>query len=319
MSKTVTDYTAILSGKKWGNQLGNGSSAIISYSFYNNSNLPPLYAGETHTYSKFTAAQKKNFRKVIAEFESVSGLKFVEVKNIESADIRVVNASGSPYAGWSYYPPEDHSSWHVDLVIDDRGNYNPGSYAYETMLHELGHAVGLEHPFEGKFVLPKKLDNEDNTLMSYTSNNVNDRKLAYLDVDALEFIYGQRADVSGIKVRWNENKQLFTATGTSGDDAFTGIYASSILLGGNGNDKLVGRANNDKIFGNAGQDKLFTSGGVDFLNGGGDNDLIFIHKRADSRTFAKGGSGDDIFYLRGTMAKIDGGGGSNTVSFRKGP
>ena len=34
------------------------------------------------------------------------------------------------------------------------GAVAPGGFGYATLLHEIGHAIGLKHPFEGALTLP---------------------------------------------------------------------------------------------------------------------------------------------------------------------
>ena len=64
-----------------------------------------------------------------------------------------------------------------------------GSWEYETLLHEIGHFLGLNHPHEDP-VLDPWLDNNMNTVMTYNhgGNYVSD--YAPLDKVALEYLYG---------------------------------------------------------------------------------------------------------------------------------
>ncbi|HEY9300179.1 MAG TPA: M10 family metallopeptidase C-terminal domain-containing protein, partial [Phormidium sp.] len=78
----------------------------------------------------------------------------------------------------------------------------PGSFAYQVLLHELGHALSLKHPFleseqdlENTYVLPPGRDNNTNTVMTY-----NDDPAFYngsfaitpmaFDIRALQYLYG---------------------------------------------------------------------------------------------------------------------------------
>ena len=87
-------------------------------------------------------------------------------------------STGEQAWGWAGYPGAWPSAG--DVWISARGSdtasqsWAAGSYNFEALMHELGHALGLKHPFEDSPTLAKSLDTRQYTLMSYTnpSNNV---------------------------------------------------------------------------------------------------------------------------------------------------
>ncbi|MBI1197111.1 MAG: hypothetical protein GC203_04535 [Phenylobacterium sp.] len=103
---------------------------------------------------------------------------------------------GDDAAAYAYYPPAPGSGidaingdiW-IDTGLSDY-DPSPGGYYFETLLHELGHAFGLKHPFEGA-TLPSEFDNTRYTVMSYT--DFADSSFRYFEVQngqltALTFI-----------------------------------------------------------------------------------------------------------------------------------
>ena len=88
-------------------------------------------------------------------------------------DIRVVLGSlDGTFAGWAKYPAPGIGG---DLQIRqafarERMDANPSATdrLWGLLVHELGHSLGLKHPFEGSPLMPSNLDSKLLTIMSYT-------------------------------------------------------------------------------------------------------------------------------------------------------
>jgi len=167
-SPSVDDHRSILyhldggQNFRWNAESNFGTSVLVTYSFSESGELPSTNSAfdnpyDATSFSDFTSAQRHNFRIAAAEFMAVSGIVLVEVDGY--ADINVFNAHGTYVGGYADLPYVDGNyQSEVNLVVDSSGNYESGSYGYFTILHELGHAVGLDHTHEGAYSLNSSMD-----------------------------------------------------------------------------------------------------------------------------------------------------------------
>lgn len=231
-SSSSATTNALISGFKWGSSTV-GSSASLSYSFPWASGGSATFAGlngqsysdlnEQNTGTALNTTQQAAFRSALQAWANVANLSFSEVSDTRSnvGDIRVAWTSaaygistGEQAWGWAGYPGAWPSAG--DVWISARGSdtasqsWAAGSYNFEALMHELGHALGLKHPFEDSPTLAKSLDTRQYTLMSYTnpSNNVypsagyvdgkytwlsyyvNPETPMVLDIAAMQYLYG---------------------------------------------------------------------------------------------------------------------------------
>lgn len=125
------------------------------------------------------------------------------------ATIRIAQTTSDPYnygTAWGYFPNVAASSGDVWLHT---GNYDysapvPGNYAHLTLIHEVGHALGLVHGHEnaGFGALPFAYDAMEYTVMTYRSyqgavpSNYTNESIGFaqsymmLDIAALQHLYG---------------------------------------------------------------------------------------------------------------------------------
>ena len=188
---------ALLTGTQWGTTTG--KSVVLSYSFPWASGNAWFYGNQGYSYSDLnehsatyhyalTQPQQAAFRSALQLWSDVANVKFMEVSetSYNVGDLRIAWTSasnafsdGSEPWGWAYYPdgnwPSGGDIWISDLISDTDSNpWTTGSYNALSLLHELGHALGLKHPFEGSINLNSIQDNKTYTVMSYTdaSNNI---------------------------------------------------------------------------------------------------------------------------------------------------
>ena len=276
-----------------------GAPVFVTYSFLETDELPTLAEYQPYTnngYTSFNAQQRASFMLAAAEFEKVSGIKFIEVDDPANASIGIFNTSGSAWGGWANYG--DATDWYSSngyLIIDNASTtYAPGTVAFEILLHELGHSVGLKHPFDGDPTLVSSMDNDDYTLMSYTGNGINDTDLSSLDVDALNYLYGDSSAINGSWTwSWSDATSSFSLTGVGGNDTLIAVDADSTIFGLAGDDILFGRDGDDKLYGGAGNDILGGGSGNNELYGGSGDDWFLVASWNGYNTIYNGGSGID--------------------------
>ena len=167
---------SLLGDYKAGGALGTG--AVVSYSFPWRNAAPATWASnpqytplnEPATGFGLNAMEQAAFRSALATWSQVANLQFVEVQETATAvgDIRIAwtqSANGSSSA-WTWQSPDFHASasdiWLSAARMGGQPakDWQPGGFNYLTLVHELGHALWLEHPFEASTPLPEVYDTD---------------------------------------------------------------------------------------------------------------------------------------------------------------
>ena len=161
---------------------------------------------------------------------------------------------------------------------------------FTTALHEIGHALGLDHEDRVDALMNSNYDQDIQTLLP------DDRA-------AIQAIYGAPGDpVPPVPA----NNDDGTLVGTSAADSVSVGDGGVVAYGLGGADVLTGGTADDTLFGNAGFDTLDGADGDDTLRG---------QLADDSLT---GGLGDDLLLGGAGNDVLDGGAGTDTVSGQSG-
>lgn len=325
-----------------------GGAAQISYSF------PWLNGAQSQFTSPYgfgentaavtgavTAGQAAMITQAFGAWSSVANITFTQVLETADGDVgdlRIAFSSAVPagYWGYSLGVGDGRSNAHGDIWIDDSimgQSFAPGTYNYMAILHEIGHSLGLKHPFE-RPKIPTGFDNQRFTIMSYTAPDkvwwmdpatgtaqfLIKTPMVY-DILAIQRLYG-----ANMTYRTGDDTYAFDPAAPSfeaiwdagGTDTFSvaafsqgctvdlkpGAYSSLAYDGValTGNIGIAFNCNIENTLGGAGGDVLIGSelangldgaGGADTLRGAGGNDTL------------AGGTGNDL---------LDGGAGNDALS-----
>lgn len=131
-------------------------NGIVTFSFLEKTHLTGLYNNPTLGFtagyfpSPFNTAQRAETRDSIKLWDDLVPITFVEVKGT-GADIRLAN-SFDPAQAYAFYPAKQGYQFQSDVFIaDPRANWTNNwlgfnGYGATTLVHELGHTLGLSHP-----------------------------------------------------------------------------------------------------------------------------------------------------------------------------
>ena len=207
---------------------------------------------------------------------------------------------------------QDQSRKWWEIILNKPAFKDNSDYLMYGSIHETGHALGLEHPF----------DNSDNDF--YQSQDPEGSAFPEQTVMAYRQPSGsswptsfQQSDIEALIQIWGPEEQIFTdeseqivgsdysekILGEGGNDSIFGNLGHDQLFGGIDDDWINGNQGNDVIFGNLGDDQLFGGKDDDWIDGGPGNDRIFGNigsdqlNGGDGNDTLTGGSSDDRFYL----------------------
>jgi hypothetical protein len=215
-TSTTKGVVALDSEKHW------DKTKDITFSF--NSTLPNEYKNNdelSNNWEELNHQQKTAIRNIVNELNKLIDIKIVETTEEGMIRFNIVELEEEGTVGFAYYPGNGIGG---DIFLSQEFNntnsdydlgLNSGENGHITISHELGHALGLKHPFEGKGKLPTNEDDITHTIMSYTPkdnivpnfsqegsdiylelNSINPDLYALYDISALQAIYGTNRETA---------------------------------------------------------------------------------------------------------------------------
>jgi hypothetical protein len=290
----------------------------------------PAYADATDTenqgFSPFNTEQQEATRTMLDRISSEFNITFTEVADSGTSygQMRFANNNQGEVSSGYASSPGSGSEESGDVYINNADATNltnivPGTFIWSTLVHEIGHAIGLKHP--GNYnagddtgaaeVTPYLSATEDHvwyTIMSYTAAPQGQERdwFGILDLGALEHLYGKRDVAIG--------DNIYSYTDSSGlnlsmiDDAGGNdtIDLSQITLGAtldlnSGTFSSIGRAADDTLaqnslsiglkvtienaIGTPANDSITGNDANNVLRGGGGNDTLVGGAGIDAAVF----------------------------------
>ncbi|WP_431285045.1 Calx-beta domain-containing protein [Humitalea sp. 24SJ18S-53] len=217
-----------------------------------------------------------------ATHSAATGIELVYVDDPTKADINwrfETATTEQPGAVWAPGPTDLSGDIWINGKFFDfykKMDFRPGNEGFQFLLHEFGHAIGMNHPFAGKFLLPAYQENRAYTVMSHTLDPLGAISIAGLrplDINALGYIYGTQEEQDSAPVKWRQmagSEGGLVSTGGDGDERIVGIGGRDWQIAGAGDDTLSGGQGNDILDAGTGQNIVLGGQGVDTI--------VFDHK-----------------------------------------
>lgn len=221
---------ALVAGTMW-------NSSALTFSFPDSTldytSSPGSYGSSelTNNFAQLLSAQQDAARLAFDMVTDYTNLTLTEITGAQgSADIRMAR-SNAPSTAWAYYPGSNvgGDAW----FNNTNGYYNApyiGTYAFHTISHEIGHALGLKHGHSssGYGALSSSHDQMAYSIMTYKSHEGSSGSFytneyfgysqTYMtyDIAALQAIYG---------VNWshNDGDNTYTWSSTTGEMSIDGL------------------------------------------------------------------------------------------------
>ena len=147
----------------------------------------------------------------------------------------------------------------VEILLDlqDTASSAPGTFGFQTILHELGHALGLDHPFDESDPLDDSIGyNTDNTIMAYLLGDVVRNPVFAITPMIWDAKYAQENPY--IPLAYNSTSTIYSFAETANVKLTGDNYAWTLYESGTGKDTIdaSGSPYGDEV-------KIDLRGGVD--------------------------------------------------------
>lgn len=321
---TDSQINALIDDARWGT--GSGATVALTYSFESSASRYSTNYSSTNEYLNsqvLRTDQKAAVRTALTAWARVANITFTEVtdSSTEAGDLRfgIYNNMPEDTAAWAYYPGQSAVSGDVWVSSDMQStSTSAGGYYIELLLHEIGHALGLKHPFEegdqSTTTLPSSTDTDDWTVMSYTHvNSLYTVTPQALDIKAIQYLYGANTTTTAGSDSYQVGGADQTIWDYGGTDSLIAsdssrTYSLDLRAGaastgqGRSNtaryyimsdtviENATGSTGNDTITGNDANNTLTGGAGSDTIDGGAGTDSAVYSGAYANYTITRSGS-----------------------------
>ncbi|OAP39871.1 protease [Sinorhizobium glycinis] len=340
----------VLSGSAWGLTITYafpGSSSSYSYSGEKDNGFAQISSAQMNA-ARF--AMEEKYGSAANDGFSVEGFtnaRFDETSSTTSATIRFAQST-LPETAWAYLP--DSGAWGGDIwfgteyagTVNDYRKPVAGNYAWHTLLHELGHALGLKHGHESETnngvtykPLPTQYDSIEYSIMTYRGyvggygydyeQYGAPQTFMMADIAALQEMYGADFSTnSGNTVyKWTPSSGATLVNGSAGiSPGANRIFATIWDGGGEDTYDLSAYTTGLKVDLRPGKASTFSADQLAYLGGGPNNGfaagnifnaLLYHGKTGSLIENVNGGSAGDTITGNQAANKLWGNGGNDTL------
>ena len=143
----------LVMGGRWSD--ADGGTTTIGYAFTEGEGSIDEEGLELFTGNEWSASEKQSLRAAFATWEALADIDFVEVASADAViNYWLTDAIGEDTLGLHIAPMMGMSTPLPGLFNPSGSGWNSqglsqGGYAFITLIHEIGHGIGLAHPHDG--------------------------------------------------------------------------------------------------------------------------------------------------------------------------